>query len=73
MAQERLVNRQRAGLSRCSASAALGDKDRTFAALRRVCRERDGAWGASVKVDPLYDGLRYDPRYGEILDCLNLR
>ena len=53
--------------------AALGDKDRTFAALRRVCQERDGAWGASVKVDPLYDGLRSDPRYGEILDCLNLR
>jgi arylsulfatase A-like enzyme len=42
--------------------AALGDKDRTFAALRRVCQERDGAWGASVKVDPLYDGLRSDPR-----------
>lgn len=53
--------------------AALGDKDRTFAALRRVCQERDGAWGASVKVDPLYDGLRSDPRYGEILDCLRLR
>jgi TolB-like protein len=53
--------------------AALGNKDKTFTALRRVCQERDGAWGASVKVDPLYDGLRSDPRYGEILDCLNLR
>jgi len=53
--------------------AALGDKDRTFAALRRACQEREGAWGANVKVDPLYDGLRSDPRFSEILDCLHLR
>jgi serine/threonine-protein kinase len=53
--------------------AALGDRDKAFAALRRACDEREGAWGPSVKVDPVYDGLRSDPRLGEILDCMQLR
>ena len=52
---------------------ALGDKEKAFAALRRICHDRDGAWGPSVKVDPLFDGLRSDPRFGGILDCLHLR
>ena len=53
--------------------AALGDRDKTFAALRLACREKEGAWGRYVKVDPVYDGIRSDPRFGEILDCMNLR
>ncbi len=53
--------------------AALGDKDKAFAALRRVCKDREGSWGPPVKLDPMYDGLRSDPRFGEILDCLHLR
>jgi TolB-like protein/Flp pilus assembly protein TadD len=53
--------------------ARLGDKDKAFAALRRVCQEREGAWLDSVKVGPMYDDLRSDPRFGEILDCLHLR
>jgi serine/threonine-protein kinase len=52
---------------------ALGDREKAIAALRRACREKDGAWGLYVKVDPIYDGMRSDPRFGEILDCMNLR
>ena len=53
--------------------AALGDREKAFAALRRLCQERDGAWGPSIKVDPLFDGLRPDRRFDEVLDCLHLR
>jgi hypothetical protein len=53
--------------------ASLGDRDKAFTMLRRACRERDGSWGPSLKVDPVFDELKSDPRFGEILDCLNLR
>ena len=53
--------------------AALGDRDKAIAALRLACREKEGAWGRYPKVDPIYDGIRSDPRFGEILDCMNLR
>ena len=53
--------------------AALGDRDKALTALRLACRERDGAWGLYPKVDPIYDQMRSDPRFGEILDCMNLR
>ncbi len=52
--------------------ASLGDRDKAFAALRRACRERDGAWGPYSN-HPIYDELRSDPRFGEILECLNRR
>jgi TolB-like protein/Tfp pilus assembly protein PilF len=53
--------------------AALGDKEKTFEALRRTCQERDGARIEAVKVHPRFDFLREDPRFGEILDCLGVR
>jgi serine/threonine-protein kinase len=53
--------------------AALGDRDRTIAALRLACQEKEGAWGRYPKVDPIYDGIRSDPRFGEVLDCMQLR
>jgi serine/threonine-protein kinase len=52
---------------------ALGDKDRAFAALRRTCQERESAWLDAIKVHPMYQGLRADPRFAQILDCLHLR
>jgi tetratricopeptide (TPR) repeat protein len=53
--------------------AALGDRDKAIAALGLACREKEGAWGRYPKVDPIYDGIRSDRRFGEILDCMNLR
>jgi TolB-like protein/Tfp pilus assembly protein PilF len=53
--------------------AALDDRDKAFAALRRVCQDREGSYGTAVATDPLFDALRADPRLGEILDCLHLR
>jgi hypothetical protein len=53
--------------------AALGDRDRTIAALRLACQEKEGAWGRFPKVDSIYDGIRSDPRFGDVLDCMQLR
>ena len=50
---------------------ALGDKDRAFPLLMQACEERDGnlLW---FKVDPIYDRVRADPRFAEVLKCMNL-
>ena len=51
--------------------AALGQRDQAFASLERAVRE-----GANLliylKVDPAYDSLRSDPRFGELLRTLGL-
>jgi serine/threonine-protein kinase len=53
--------------------AALGDRDRAFAAIEQVCRDREGAWTLALKVDRIFDALRSDPRFDRLLDCLHLR
>jgi len=53
--------------------ASLGDKEKALAALREACQEREGHWLDPLKVHPLYDPLRPDPRFAQILDCLHLR
>ena len=49
----------------------LGDRDRAFAWLERANRERS-AWLAWANVEPRFDGLRSDPRFGRLLRRLNL-
>jgi predicted nucleic acid-binding protein len=53
--------------------AALGDREKTLAALKRVCKEREGASGIAPNLERVFDGVRSDPRFDEILGCLNLR
>ena len=51
--------------------AGLNDRDKAFEALQHAFEERP--WDlASVKVDPLLDPLRSDPRFPEILRSLGL-
>jgi adenylate cyclase len=51
--------------------AALGDKDKAFAELEKSFAERD--WFLSrMKVDPLMDSLRDDPRFKDLLKRMNL-
>ncbi|MEK6325194.1 MAG: protein kinase [Acidobacteriota bacterium] len=51
--------------------AALGDRDKAFAELEKAFAERD--WELHrLKVDPLMDPLRDDPRFKEMLKRLNL-
>jgi serine/threonine-protein kinase len=50
---------------------ALGDIDRTFAAIERAHAERRG-WMAYLRVDPMLDPLRGDPRFEEWLRRMRL-
>ncbi len=49
--------------------AALGEKDQAMAWLEKAVEERD-PWLTSLKVEPMYDSLRSDPRFVELLHRL---
>jgi len=51
--------------------AYRGESDKAFAWLDRAYRQRDGAL-TLVKVDPLLDNLRRDPRYADLLREMRL-
>jgi hypothetical protein len=47
--------------------AGLGEKDLAFATLNEAVQERVG-WITYLGVEPSVDGLRDDPRFGELLE-----
>lgn len=47
--------------------AGLGDRDEVFKWLERVFEERASGGAVSLKVNPLYDSLRADSRYDDLL------
>jgi len=51
--------------------AALGQTDQAFASLDQAVRQRANLL-IYLKVDPAYDSLRGDPRFGELLRALGL-
>ena len=51
--------------------SAIGDKDNAFAELEKAYKNRDG-FLQRVRVDPFFDSLRDDPRYGELVKRINL-
>jgi tetratricopeptide (TPR) repeat protein len=56
---------------RASVYASLGDRDRAFAWLDRAFAERDFLL-VTVRVEPMFDPLRRDPRFTELLTRMNL-
>ncbi len=50
----------------------LGDKDRAFECLRDAIEQREGA-NLYLIADPMYDPLRPDPRFADLLHRMNLR
>src|SRR5262249_18185887 len=50
---------------------ALNDKDRAFAHFMKACELRE-AWLSRVKVSPVFDAARADPRFQDLLRCVHL-
>jgi tetratricopeptide (TPR) repeat protein len=50
---------------------ALGDKDQAFAWLNKACDEHNGGL-PYLKTEPVYDSLRSDPRFANVLRRVNL-
>ena len=50
---------------------ALGDKDKAFAELDKAVEQRD-SWIKWIKSDPMFDPLRYDTRFKDLLIRMNL-
>jgi serine/threonine protein kinase/Flp pilus assembly protein TadD len=55
-------------------SIGLGEKDEAFRLLQQACEQHTGDWGLFfVKSDPVMDPLRSDPRFTDLLRCMNLQ
>jgi Tfp pilus assembly protein PilF len=50
---------------------ALGEMDQAFAWLDKAC-EKHCQWLSEIRVDPAFDPLRADPRFGALLQRMNL-
>lgn len=50
---------------------ALGEKDRGYALLAKACADTDLRL-REAKVNPLFDSLRAEPRFQEIMKCIHL-
>ena len=46
--------------------AGLNDKDQAFAWLDKSCEDRN-QWLSDIQVDPIFDCLRADSRFAELL------
>ena len=53
------------------AHTGLGNRDAAFALLEKACADREPAV-INLKVEPRFDPLRRDPRYGALLQRLRL-
>ncbi len=51
--------------------ALIGDKDKAFEWLEKTYEQRE-VWLHYLKVDPMYDSLRSDPRFQDLLKRMNL-
>jgi tetratricopeptide (TPR) repeat protein len=50
--------------------ASLGDKDQAFELLEKAYEERE-AWLVALRVDPVFDPLRSDPRFQDLVRRMN--
>jgi tetratricopeptide (TPR) repeat protein len=53
--------------------AGLEEKDNAFEWLEKAFSERSLGGGETIKVDPVWDSLRPDPRFADLLRRMNLQ
>jgi eukaryotic-like serine/threonine-protein kinase len=51
----------------------LEEKDKAFEWLEQSYEERSIGFGSAIKVDPIWDALRSDPRFNDLLRRMNLQ
>jgi TolB-like protein/predicted Ser/Thr protein kinase len=59
-------------LSRTEIYLGLGDKENAFEWLEKAYEERSARLGVSIKGDAIFDPLRSDPRFADLLRSMNL-
>jgi len=61
-------------ISRVGVYVGLGDKEKAFEWLGKAYEDRSiGSSFATIKMDPIYDPLRSDPRFTDLLRRMNLQ
>jgi tetratricopeptide (TPR) repeat protein len=68
---ERSKTRYVSPVALCGLYAALGQADAAFEWLEQAYRERRG-WLAYLKIEPMLDGLRNDPRFPRLVERMRL-
>jgi hypothetical protein len=54
-------------MGKAKAYSRLGDKEHALYWLNRAANENSSFWTAYINVDPLYEPLRDDPRFQDII------
>jgi serine/threonine-protein kinase len=68
---ERSQTRYVSPVALCGLHVALGEADDAFGWLEQAYRERRG-WLAYLKIEPILDGLRNDPRFPRLVERMRL-
>jgi len=71
LASPRVEVRRKPFLLYATAYLGMGLDDEAFVSLLQACEERSG-FLVTLKVDPMYDTLRDDPRFADLLRCAGL-
>jgi len=69
--QQRARTRYVSPVAQAGLYVTLGDRDHAFEWLEKAYQERRG-WLAYLKIEPMLDGLRGDPRFDRLLERMRL-